>query len=131
MCFVLGSCNNSLKSKLIEEQQRHGDLLQLDLPEGWSNIVLKTIGFFDWAASGNKKWQFIAKADVDSIWNLTSIFIGLRSLGDLEELSNIPSGFGFPVSNVDAWWIKHKIPKSFCCSNHTYPNYLDGGTPIK
>lgn len=73
--------------------------LSLDVPEGWKNIVMKTIGFLDWTASGDR-WQFIAKADMDSIWNFISILIGLRSLGNLEEISNIPSIFGFPISNL-------------------------------
>ena len=91
--FILGLSNDTNNSKLLQEQKVYGDLLQLNVQENWKRLVLKSLGFLDWAAS-HVNSSFVAKADVDSFLNISSILLGLESIGDPDKLSNIPTIYG-------------------------------------
>ena len=87
--------------KLIEEQTIHDDLLQINILESSHHMVIKSLGFLEWAVS-NFNFSFIAKAEVDSFWNISSILQGLESIGNPEEFASIPSIYGTLVKNIYA-----------------------------
>ena len=128
--FILGRSTPAEHVKLVEEQSVHGDLLQLDVPEGWNQLVLKSLAFLNWAAS-RRTFRFLGKADGDSFWNLTSILRGLESLGNPDDLSNISTIFGNLFHRLYApGWGQYKIPGSFCCPKDIFPDYTSGGAYI-
>lgn len=47
--FVIGNSNSSVTAaKLIEENQKYGDILQFDGPDNYKNIALKTLSGMEW-----------------------------------------------------------------------------------
>lgn len=122
--------NNNYNSKLLQEQKVYGDLLQFNVQENWNRLVLKSLGFLDWAAS-HVNSLFIAKADVDSFLNISSILTGLESIGNPNKLSNIPTIYGSLVKEVvSLGWGHWRIPATFCCKKHIFPDYHSGGAMI-
>lgn len=128
--FILGLSNDTNNSKLLQEQKVYGDLLQLNVQENWKRLVLKSLGFLDWAAS-HVNSSFVAKADVDSFLNISSILLGLESIGDPDKLSNIPTIYGSLVKEVVSWgWGHWRIPATVCCKKDMFPDYHSGGALI-
>lgn len=133
MVFILGVSKNQNDRnyvKILEEQKVHNDLLQLNVQDSRKHLVLKSLGFFDWADSrGN--FSFVAKADVDSFLNISSILQGLHSIGNPDELSNIPTIYGSLVKGVySRGWGHWKMPATFCCKKDIFPDYHSGGAMI-
>ena len=128
----MGRSNKSTQNneKLLEEQKLHNDLLQLNVMESWERLVLKSLGFLEWAASHYNS-SFIAKADVDSFWNISSIIQGLESLGNPDELANTQTVYGSLVKEVLSWgWGHWRMPDTFCCKKDIFPDYHSGGALI-
>ena len=126
----MGLTNDNNNSKLLQEQNIYGDLLQFNVQENWKRLVLKSLGFLDWAASRVNS-SFIAKADVDSYLNISSILFGLESLGDSNKLSNIPTIYGSLIKEVfSRGWGHWRIPATVCCKKDIFPYYHSGGALI-
>ena len=123
----MGLTNDNNNSKLLQEQNLYGDLLQFNVQENWKRLVLKSLSFLDWAAS-HVNSPFIAKADVDSYLNISSILLGLESLGDSNKLSIIPTIYGSLMKEVfSRGWGHFRMPVTMCCKKDIFPAYHSGG----
>lgn len=69
--FVLGkSLNNSiLNSKIIEESNKYGDIVQGDFLDTYQNLTLKTIFGLKWMSVYCQNAQFLLKVDDDIVVN--------------------------------------------------------------
>lgn len=117
--------------ELLEEQKIHDDLLQINILESSKHMVIKSLGFLEWAVS-NGNFLFIAKAEVDSFLNISSVLQGLESIGKPDEFASIPTIYGTLVKDIFApgWGFWH-IPATFCCKNNMFPDYHSGGELVK
>jgi len=63
--FIVGWSNSSrTKRKLIEENEKYGDILQYDGPDDYKHIALKTLSGMEWCAKNlNKKWLYSSMDD--------------------------------------------------------------------
>ena len=117
--------------KLLEEQTIHNDLLQINYLERSKNMVIKSLGFLQWAVS-NGNFLFIAKTEVDSFWNISSVLQGLESIGKPDEFASIPTIYGTLVKDIFApGWGFRRIPATFCCKKNMFPDYHSGGELVQ
>ncbi|NXX47410.1 B3GT4 galactosyltransferase, partial [Tricholaema leucomelas] len=61
------------QASLLSEWETHGDLLQGDFRDSYSNLTLKTLLLLRWAAAHCPSAAFLLKADDDVFVNLPSL----------------------------------------------------------
>lgn len=88
--FILGMTdNNETQSKLQEESQTHGDIIQIGMSDFYRNLSLKVAGLFNWLYNNCPDIDFVYKVDDD-------VYINVRNLAQflVQHRSNKSSMFG-------------------------------------
>jgi hypothetical protein len=88
--FILGMTdNNETQSKLQEESQTHGDIIQIGMSDFYRNLSLKVAGLFNWFYNHCPDIDFVYKVDDD-------VYINVRNLAQflVQHRSNKSSMFG-------------------------------------
>ena len=69
--FVLGAASSTeIQQKIQEEQLHHGDILQKNSPEGYHNIIIKTLEGLEWVLQQCSRARYVMKLDSDSFVNI-------------------------------------------------------------
>nr|XP_043896827.1 beta-1,3-galactosyltransferase 1-like [Solea senegalensis] len=79
--FLLGLSKDGdesevLKEQVLQESQRHHDILQSDFVDSYSNLTIKTMVMFEWLSSHCPKTSYAMKIDSD-------IFLNVHNLVDM------------------------------------------------
>ena len=86
--FLIGSASAENQRTIDEEHQIHSDVIQLKLPDDYSNLTLKSVALLHWVDKFCPKVHLILKCDDD-------IFINVRALASLtQQITNLSNLYG-------------------------------------
>ena len=82
--FILGLTNDNVtQTKIDEENNENGDIIQIEMSDFYRNLSLKVAGMFNWLYRNCAKVDFVMKTDDD-------VYVNVRNLAHFVQ-SNDPS----------------------------------------
>jgi hypothetical protein len=94
--FILGMTDsNATQSKIQEESQTHGDLIQIEMADFYRNLSLKVAGLFNWLYRHcHQRIDFLFKVDDDVYVNVRNLVQFIQSFHESNQ-----SMFGLSASH--------------------------------
>lgn len=84
--FLVGNNSTESDSTLMQENERYGDIVHVDIAEDYYNLTLKTIVALKWAIKYCGSALFLMKTDDDSFVNVPLLVEELRSKDSRSDL---------------------------------------------
>jgi hypothetical protein len=122
--FVLGSSDSdSLNNDVIEENEKHNDLIQWKFIDSYYNCTLKAIGLLRWTLFYCKNVKFIMKTDDDILVNplMFDQFIANTTNSKKTIYGTVGSGYEPHRTNTSKWFISYES-----YSSSIYPDFMFG-----
>jgi hypothetical protein len=102
--FILGMTDsNATQSKIQEESQTHGDLIQIEMADFYRNLSLKVAGLFNWLYRHcHQRIDFLLKVDDDVYVNVRNLAQFVRSHNNRSDQSIYGTSAGnlFPARGI-------------------------------
>ena len=123
--FLIGRGENEdLQSKLQDESEIYGDMVQEDFVDSYENLTLKTIMGLKWVSQNCEMAQFVMKIDDDVYLNTNGLMEVLDLYGS--ELQTSIGGYCSPCAypirfKASKWYISYES-----YSSDTYPPFCHG-----
>jgi hypothetical protein len=115
--FVLGSSESySVENRVIEEDDKHNDLIQWKFIDSYYNCTLKAIGILRWTLFYCKNVKFIMKTDDDILVNPLMLN---KFFADITSLKNAIYG-----RIAKGWEPKRNPTSKWYLSYETYPQSI-------
>jgi hypothetical protein len=119
--FFLGQTkDDSIQKRIEEESQKHGDIVQIDMDDSYSNLTLKSIAVLNWVRQHCAKVDLVFRVD-------DLIYVNVHNLVHFVQ-SNYQSNnslFGFAISAQQRYEQDISYYIEYPWSN--YPNRLSEG----
>lgn len=121
--FLLGrSSNDSLNEAIVQESEKHGDIIQQDFSDTYNNLTIKSVMLLKWILHSNLSPRYIMKTDDDMFVHLPNLFKVLREKGKQKLLLGCLIKGASPIKDRTSKWFVPDV----IFSEHTYPPYLSG-----
>ncbi|XP_063732375.1 beta-1,3-galactosyltransferase 5-like [Eleginops maclovinus] len=112
----------TLKEQLLEESQRHHDILQSDFLDSYNNLTIKTMVMFEWLDSHCPYTSYAMKIDSDMFLNVHNLVDLLLKAPKQLYMTGMVVRNAFVVRNPTSKWF---MPYS-AFSGYMYPPYAMG-----
>ncbi|XP_070547541.1 uncharacterized protein [Ptychodera flava] len=76
--FVGKTHDDDVQTKLIMENEEHGDIVQCSFHDTYSNLTLKTAMMLKWTSKHCKEASYVMKVDDDVLVNIDNVIASLR-----------------------------------------------------
>jgi hypothetical protein len=122
--FVIAlSFSESVQNRVIEEDEKHNDLIQWEFIDNYYNCTLKAIGILRWTLFYCKNVKFIVKTDDDILINplMFNQFIANIRNSKNTIYGNLVKGYKPHRSNTSKWFISYES-----YSSSIYPDFMIG-----
>lgn len=141
--FILGNAIGDIQARIQKENETHGDILQVEIEDNYSNVIHKTVSGMQYASENFPPTWFYTSADDDMMPDLNLFKEKLQQMVTMtnktvstDKYSNctfndtypILCGFGYNLtpkprrSNSSKWYITlEQYPLPY------YPPYCNGG----
>ncbi|XP_073964711.1 uncharacterized protein isoform X2 [Choristoneura fumiferana] len=136
LLFLLGLPSNEndteVQSKIEEEVQKYGDVIQEGFIDSYNNLTLKSIMMLKWVTNKcNESVRYILKTDDDTYINVPALMLNLRNRS--KEHDKHPANKEYmligdlicgarPVADAHNKWYSPR----YMFSGRVYPRYLSG-----
>ena len=126
--FFLGhSTEQHLQEGITQEQMSHGDIVQGDFDDEYTNLPSKIIGALHWAAHHCSRAEFIVKIDDDTRWAKLVVLLGyLRSQAVSSLVLCNSIRLGTPVARESGYRLSKWKTSPEDYPDECYPAYCDG-----
>lgn len=125
--FAIGKSKDENINKMIkEENNKHDDIIQLDVYDNYFNIVYQTIGGMRWINQHCNNYKYLIEHSSDIYFNIPLFYklYGSKS-HTYPAIGNIVTGGRVNRNNTSQFYIPESV------YNHTiYPNYMHGPCQI-
>lgn len=122
--FMLGVDSTMDRNVILQESEKHHDIIQKDFQDTYKNLTIKTMMGIDWVSVYCPRAKYVMKTDNDMFVNTDYLLDLLEP--DLPAKQNYFTGFLFqnhqPHRNQNSKW---HMPHSLY-SNHVYPTFCSG-----
>jgi beta-1,3-galactosyltransferase 1 len=122
--FVIAlSFSESIQNRVIEEDEKHNDLIQWEFIDNYYNCTLKAIGILRWTLFYCKNVKFIMKTDDDILINplMFNQFIANKRNSKNTIYGNLVKRYKPHRSKTSKWFISYES-----YSSSIYPDFMLG-----
>ncbi|XP_046643292.1 beta-1,3-galactosyltransferase 1-like [Daphnia pulicaria] len=127
--FFLGQTrNDSIQKRIEEENQKHGDIVQIEMDDSYRNLTLKGIAVLNWVRQQCAKVDLVFKVDDDVYVNVHNLVHFVRSNYQLNNSLFGYGNFGFYPIRMPGYpedYAKWDMTFEQYPWSH-YPNYVNG-----
>ena len=114
------------RRRVVQESRYYGDILQVDFPEEYSNLVLKSWAMLRWFDEWCLRSKYLMKIDEDVFLNLPRLADVLQSFRDEEFVfGRYATNLRPSRDNASKWYVSEKLYNKL-----KFPNYLSGSVYV-
>ncbi|KAM7417119.1 hypothetical protein PAMA_016975 [Pampus argenteus] len=122
--FLLGRSKDKdgSEEQVLEESQKHHDILQCDFLDSYNNLTIKTMMMFEWLSNHCANTPYAMKIDSDVFLNVQNLVSMLLKAPQLEYMTGLVVENGAVLRDHNSKWF---LPLSVF-PDSTYPPYVLG-----
>jgi hypothetical protein len=96
--FIVGLAKNEdIQTRIEEESEMHGDILQISMFDSYYNLTIKVVGLLNWLGDRCSLVNFVLKVDDDVYVNTKNLLTVLKTLNPLEISLSGSAGNSVPL----------------------------------
>ncbi|KAM7389009.1 hypothetical protein PAMP_023009 [Pampus punctatissimus] len=122
--FLLGrsKVEDGSEEQVLQESQKHHDILQCDFLDSYNNLTIKTMMMFEWLSNHCPNTTYAMKIDSDIFLNVQNLVSMLLKAPQLQYITGLMAESAAVVRDPNSKWF---LPFS-AFANPTYPSYVLG-----